>query len=131
MSYEVAITAGPDDIDELGHVNNAVWVQWVQEIAVAQRALALKQAEIRSETDAALATAAASGPPATVPWPDRPSGVRSATRSAVASHGMSGCSHAIQARRVPSGLMLGWARKREPPTTLMIAPASSAAPRRR
>lgn len=29
------ITAGPDDIDELGHVNNAVWVRWIQEVAVA------------------------------------------------------------------------------------------------
>ncbi|HSX56838.1 MAG TPA: acyl-CoA thioesterase [Sphingomonas sp.] len=29
------ITAGPDDIDELGHVNNAVWVCWIQEVAVA------------------------------------------------------------------------------------------------
>lgn len=28
-------TATPADIDELGHVNNAVWVRWVQEIAVA------------------------------------------------------------------------------------------------
>lgn len=27
-------TALPDDIDELGHVNNAVWVRWLQEIAV-------------------------------------------------------------------------------------------------
>lgn len=29
------ITAGPDDIDELGHVNNAVWVRWIQDVAVA------------------------------------------------------------------------------------------------
>lgn len=28
-------TAGPGDIDELGHVNNAVWVKWIQDIAVA------------------------------------------------------------------------------------------------
>ena len=27
--------AAPEHIDELGHVNNAVWVQWIQEIAVA------------------------------------------------------------------------------------------------
>jgi acyl-CoA thioester hydrolase len=26
-------TATPADIDELGHVNNAVWVQWIQEMA--------------------------------------------------------------------------------------------------
>ena len=30
-----AITAKPEHIDELGHVNNAVWVQWIQHIAVA------------------------------------------------------------------------------------------------
>lgn len=28
-------TAQPADIDELGHVNNAVWVRWIQELAVA------------------------------------------------------------------------------------------------
>ena len=28
-------TAEPQHIDELGHVNNAVWVGWVQEIAIA------------------------------------------------------------------------------------------------
>ena len=26
-------TAQPDDIDELGHVNNAVWVRWIQDMA--------------------------------------------------------------------------------------------------
>ena len=30
-----AFTAAADDIDELGHVNNAVWVRWIQDIAVA------------------------------------------------------------------------------------------------
>ena len=29
------LTAGPEHIDELGHVNNAVWVQWIQTVAVA------------------------------------------------------------------------------------------------
>lgn len=33
--FTQAITARPEDIDELGHVNNAVWVQWIQEVAVA------------------------------------------------------------------------------------------------
>ena len=33
--FTLAITAQPADIDELGHVNNAVWVRWIQEIAVA------------------------------------------------------------------------------------------------
>ena len=33
--FEHRITAKPDHIDELGHVNNAVWVQWIQEVALA------------------------------------------------------------------------------------------------
>ena len=33
--FELALTAGPEHIDELGHVNNAVWVQWIQHVAVA------------------------------------------------------------------------------------------------
>ena len=35
MSFTRAFTATAADIDELGHVNNAVWVRWVQELAVA------------------------------------------------------------------------------------------------
>jgi acyl-CoA thioesterase FadM len=34
-TFELAFTALPEHIDELGHVNNAVWVQWIQHIAVA------------------------------------------------------------------------------------------------
>ena len=33
--FEMAFIAGPEHIDELGHVNNAVWVQWIQQVAVA------------------------------------------------------------------------------------------------
>jgi len=33
--FTLAFTAKPEDIDELGHVNNAVWVQWIQEMATA------------------------------------------------------------------------------------------------
>ena len=33
--FEMPLTAGPEHIDELGHVNNAVWVQWIQRVAVA------------------------------------------------------------------------------------------------
>lgn len=29
------LTARAEHIDELGHVNNAVWVQWIQEVATA------------------------------------------------------------------------------------------------
>ena len=32
---ELGFTAAPEHIDELGHVNNAVWVQWIQQVAVA------------------------------------------------------------------------------------------------
>ncbi|HEX8125100.1 MAG TPA: thioesterase family protein [Allosphingosinicella sp.] len=31
--YEKSITAGPADADALGHVNNAVWVRWIQDMA--------------------------------------------------------------------------------------------------
>jgi acyl-CoA thioester hydrolase len=34
-TFEMALTAAPEHIDELGHVNNAVWVQWIQQVAVA------------------------------------------------------------------------------------------------
>lgn len=33
--FEKRITARPEDIDELGHVNNAVWVRWIQDMATA------------------------------------------------------------------------------------------------
>lgn len=31
--FELSITPTSGDIDELGHVNNAVWVRWLQDIA--------------------------------------------------------------------------------------------------
>ena len=33
--FELIFTAAPEHIDELGHVNNAVWVQWMEQVAVA------------------------------------------------------------------------------------------------
>lgn len=33
--FATSFTARKADIDELGHVNNAVWVRWVQQVAVA------------------------------------------------------------------------------------------------
>ena len=33
--FTLSITARPEDIDELGHVNNAVWVRWIQDMATA------------------------------------------------------------------------------------------------
>ena len=35
MSFTRTFTARPADIDELGHVNNAVWVRWIQDLATA------------------------------------------------------------------------------------------------
>jgi acyl-CoA thioester hydrolase len=34
-TFQLEFTALPEHIDELGHVNNAVWVKWIQDIAVA------------------------------------------------------------------------------------------------
>jgi len=34
-SFEMPVTAANADIDELGHVNNAVWVRWIQDVATA------------------------------------------------------------------------------------------------
>ncbi|MFM5952905.1 MAG: acyl-CoA thioesterase [Novosphingobium sp.] len=33
--HSLTFTAEPQHIDELGHVNNAVWVDWIQQIATA------------------------------------------------------------------------------------------------
>ena len=38
--YSQTFTARAADIDELGHVNNAVWVRWVQDLATAHWAVA-------------------------------------------------------------------------------------------
>jgi acyl-CoA thioester hydrolase len=34
-AFELSITVNPEDIDELGHVNNIVYLRWVQDAAVA------------------------------------------------------------------------------------------------
>ena len=33
--YESTFVAAPEHIDELGHVNNTVWVRWIQDMATA------------------------------------------------------------------------------------------------
>lgn len=38
-TFHWAITATEADIDELGHVNNAVWVRWIQDVATAHWAV--------------------------------------------------------------------------------------------
>ena len=35
MKFEREFTARPEHIDAMGHVNNIVWAQWVQDIATA------------------------------------------------------------------------------------------------
>ncbi len=34
-SFTLSFTAHPDHIDRMGHVNNAVWVQWMEALATA------------------------------------------------------------------------------------------------
>ncbi len=34
-AHEIAVTIAPEDIDELGHVNNVTYLRWVQDAAVA------------------------------------------------------------------------------------------------
>ena len=33
--FDMEFEAGPGEIDELGHVNNAAWVRWIQDVATA------------------------------------------------------------------------------------------------
>ncbi len=35
FEFQISFTAQTEDIDELNHVNNTVWVRWVQELATA------------------------------------------------------------------------------------------------
>lgn len=47
--FELAIRVLPSDIDELGHVNNVVYLRWVQDVAVAHwraAATAQQQADV-------------------------------------------------------------------------------------
>ena len=34
-SFSINVTAAAADIDELGHVNNAVYLKWIQDVATA------------------------------------------------------------------------------------------------
>lgn len=48
LPYAVEIAVTPADIDELGHVNNVVYLRWVQEAAVAHwRAVATEEEKRR------------------------------------------------------------------------------------
>ena len=44
--FELTITPTHADIDELGHVNNAVWVRWLQDIAGAHWSQAADPAHV-------------------------------------------------------------------------------------
>jgi acyl-CoA thioester hydrolase len=44
--FEQRITATAEDIDELGHVNNAVWVRWIQDMATAHWRAVAPQAHV-------------------------------------------------------------------------------------
>ena len=44
--FEMIVTVQPDDIDEQNHVNNTVYLRWIQEVATAHwRALASPEAQ--------------------------------------------------------------------------------------
>ena len=43
--FELAISVAPDDIDQLGHVGNIVYVKWIQEAAIAHWKAAAPRAE--------------------------------------------------------------------------------------
>jgi acyl-CoA thioester hydrolase len=45
-AFEKQIMAQPEDIDELGHVNNAAWVRWIQDMATAHWLAAAPQAHV-------------------------------------------------------------------------------------
>ena len=44
-NFEKTFTARAEHIDELGHVNNAVWVQWIQDMATAHWDAAARPAD--------------------------------------------------------------------------------------
>jgi acyl-CoA thioester hydrolase len=44
--FDLPITIAPDDIDELGHVNNVVYLRWVQEVATAHWRSAATETQI-------------------------------------------------------------------------------------
>jgi acyl-CoA thioester hydrolase len=44
--FTLPFTATAEDIDELGHVNNAVWVRWIQEVATAHWAAVADPANV-------------------------------------------------------------------------------------
>ena len=78
-------TAGPEHIDELGHVNNTVWVQWIQDLATAHWDAVARQEDhaqffwvvIRHEIDYRGNIAAGESAAGTTWIPDAPRGAKS------------------------------------------------------
>ena len=48
MTFTLTFTALPEHIDVMGHVNNAVWVQWMEAIATAHWEAVAAPAHVRS-----------------------------------------------------------------------------------
>ncbi|WP_397593329.1 acyl-CoA thioesterase [Sphingorhabdus sp.] len=46
--FTLPFTPTPADIDELGHVNNAVWVRWIQDMATAHWAAVADPAHVEA-----------------------------------------------------------------------------------
>ena len=44
--FTLELTATPGSIDELGHVNNAVWVRWIQDMATSHWAAVADPADV-------------------------------------------------------------------------------------
>jgi len=82
--FTLTLTAGVEAIDELGHVNNAVWVQWIQQVAVAHwEAVATPEQQaryfwvvVRHEIDYRANVGAGARVTATTWVPDPPRGAR-------------------------------------------------------
>ena len=82
--FTLSFTATPDSIDELGHVNNAVWVQWIQQVATGHWDAATPQSHkdafvwvvVRHEIDYRGNIAVGESVTATTFIPDPPRGAR-------------------------------------------------------
>jgi acyl-CoA thioester hydrolase len=81
LPFSLALMAVPADIDELGHVNNAVYVRWIQAVAVAHwqavggGALPLLWVVVRHEIDYRAPTLVGETVTATT-WVGAPAGAR-------------------------------------------------------
>ncbi len=85
LRFTRSFTAEPVHIDELGHVNNSVWVQWIQDLATAHWDAAAQPADhaqffwvvIRHEIDYRGNIAVGESAVGTTYIPDPPKGAKS------------------------------------------------------